>query len=42
MQPRFLFGLKGDVKNTVLYLEDNIVCYPCGHNVVIYNMTEKT
>lgn len=41
MQPRFFFGLKGDVKNNVIYLDDNIVCYPCGHNVVIYYMTEK-
>jgi len=29
------------VKNNVIYLDDNIVCYPCGHNVVIYYMTEK-
>ena len=36
VQPRFLFGLKNDVKNNVLYLEDNILCYPCGHNVVVH------
>lgn len=41
MQPRFLFGLKGDVKNNIIYLDDNIVAYPCGHNVVIYYMSEK-
>lgn len=40
-QPRFLFGLKGDVKNNIFFLEDNVVCYPCGHNVVVYYMNEK-
>ena len=29
------------MKNNVIYLDENIVCYPCGHNVVIYYMTEK-
>ena len=41
MQPRFFFGLKGDVKNNILFLDDNTVAYPCGHNVVIYFMAEK-
>ena len=41
MQPRFFFGLKGDVKNNVIFIDDNIVCYPCGHNVVVYYITEK-
>ena len=36
VEPKFLFGLKGDVRNNVHYLDDNIVLYPCGHNVVIY------
>ena len=35
VQPRFFFGLKSDVKNNVLFLEDNILCYPSGHNVVV-------
>ena len=41
VQPRFFFGLKGDVKNNVIFLDDNVVCYPCGHNVVVYYMTSK-
>lgn len=41
-QPRFFFGLKGDVKNNVFFVEDNTVVYPCGHNVVIYNMQDKS
>ena len=41
MQPRFFFGLKGDVNNNVLYIEDNVVAYPCGHNVIVYYINEK-
>lgn len=41
-QPRFFFGLKGDVKNNVFFVEDNTVVYPCGHNVVVYNMADKS
>ena len=41
-QPRFFFGLKGDVKNNVMFVEDNTVIYPCGHNVVVYNMADKS
>ena len=41
VQPRFFFGIKGDVKNNVLFLDDKVVAYPCGHNVVIYYITEK-
>jgi WD40 repeat protein len=41
VQPRFFFGVKGDVKNNVLFLDDNVVAYPCGHNVVVYYISEK-
>ena len=41
VQPRFFFGIKGDVKNNLLFLSDNIIAYPCGHNVVVYYMNEK-
>ena len=41
VQPRFFFGLKGDVSNNVLFLEDNIVAYPCGHNIIIYYIAEE-
>lgn len=41
VQPRFFFGVKGDVKNNVVYLEDNVVAYPCGHNVIVYYISEK-
>jgi len=38
---KHIFGLKADVKNNVHYLEENIVLYPAGHNVVIYNTDTK-
>ena len=39
--PRFFFGLKGDVTNNCLFVDDNTVIYPCGHNVILYSMSEK-
>lgn len=39
---RFLFGLKGDVQNNLFYYDDQRVIYPAGHNVVVYNVDEKT
>jgi hypothetical protein len=38
---RYLFGLKGAVKNNVAFAEENVLVYPCGHNVVVYNMESK-
>jgi len=40
VQPRFFFGMKGDVTNNVIFLEDNIVAFPSGHNVVLYYIAE--
>lgn len=37
-----LFGLKGDVQGNLFYYDDQRVIYPAGHNVVIYNVDEKT
>lgn len=36
-----MFGLKGAVKNSVAFTEENVLVYPCGHSVVIYNMESK-
>ena len=38
---KFLFGLKGDVKNNIFFLDDQTVIYPCGHNIVFYNTDDK-
>jgi hypothetical protein len=40
LQHRHIFGLKADVVSNIHYLEENIVLYVAGHNLVIYN-TEK-
>ena len=40
--PKFLFGHKGDVRGNLFFLDNTIVCYPCGHNIVIYSMEDKT
>ena len=37
----YTFGLKGDVKNNVEYLEENVVVYPCGHNLVHFNTESR-
>ena len=37
----FLFGVKGDVKNNLFYLDDQRVLYPSGHNIIIYNIDDK-
>ena len=42
MSPRHTFGLKADVKDNVHYLDEQTVLYPAGHNVVIFNIEQKT
>jgi len=40
--PKFLSGLRVEVKSNIFYLNDNTVLYPVGHNIVILNTEEKT
>lgn len=42
LSPKFVFGFKGDVQGNIFFCEDSRVIYPAGHNVVIYNVDEKT
>jgi WD40 repeat protein len=37
-----MFGVKSDVTNNILFVDDNYVIYPCGHNIVIYKIDDKT
>jgi cilia- and flagella-associated protein 57 len=39
--PKFIAGLRVEVQNNIHYLNDNLVLYPAGHNIVIYNTEEK-
>ncbi len=36
-----LYGLKGDVKDNIHYYDEYSVIYPCGYNLVVYNMEKK-
>ncbi len=37
-----VFGLKGDVKDNIQYVDESEVIYPSGRSVVAYNMEKKT
>ncbi len=36
-----MFGVKGDVKNNLYYIDDQRILYPAGHNIVIFNVDDK-
>uniref|UniRef100_K3X1G7 Uncharacterized protein n=1 Tax=Globisporangium ultimum (strain ATCC 200006 / CBS 805.95 / DAOM BR144) TaxID=431595 RepID=K3X1G7_GLOUD len=38
---RHIFGLKADVANNAVYVDDQAIAYPAGHNLVIYSLDEK-
>jgi hypothetical protein len=40
--PKFMVGLKADVKNNLHFIDENTVCYPVGHNIVLYNTEDKS
>ena len=40
-QPKFSFGLKGDVANNVWYLDEQSIIYPAGANLVVFNIDQK-
>lgn len=42
VSPRFMFGFRADVSNNIHYIDDNTVVYPCGHNVVIYRIDDRS
>ncbi|GBG33254.1 Cilia- and flagella-associated protein 57 [Hondaea fermentalgiana] len=35
--PRHVFGLKADVADSVWFLEENLIMYPAGNNVIVYH-----
>jgi len=41
LNPQFIFGVKGDVKNNLFFLDDLRVLFPAGHNIVIHNTDDK-
>ncbi|KAF0724895.1 hypothetical protein AaE_009745, partial [Aphanomyces astaci] len=38
---RYMYGLKGTVKNNIAFCEENVVVYPCGHCMVIHSIETK-
>ncbi len=40
--PKFMFGVNGQIKNNLHRVDDNKLAYLAGHNVVIYNLQEKS
>ena len=38
ISPKFAFGIKGDLRNNIFFLDDQRIVYPCGHNVVILSI----
>ena len=40
--PKFFAGVKSDVNSNLHFIDDQTVCYSVGHNVVLYNIEEKT
>lgn len=41
-QPRHVFGMKGDVSGNISYVDEQTVVYPCGSNIILYNIDQKT
>jgi len=42
LNPRYVFGYKSDVKNSVQHIDEHKVVYPAGHNLVIFNMEDSS
>ena len=42
MQPKFIFGIKGDVRSNLFFIDDQRILYPSGHNIVIFNVDDKS
>lgn len=41
--PKFISGIKTDVKESIMYgADDKEVIYPAGHNVIFYNIEDKS
>lgn len=42
LTPRFIFGSNGSIRNNLYVIDDNKVMYVAGHNVILYNIDEKS
>eukprot|EP00002_Diphylleia_rotans_P000166 TRINITY_DN1008_c0_g1_i4.p1 TRINITY_DN1008_c0_g1~~TRINITY_DN1008_c0_g1_i4.p1 ORF type:complete len:1179 (-),score=303.89 TRINITY_DN1008_c0_g1_i4:414-3950(-) len=39
--PRHVFGLKGNVRDNICYLDEQTLIYPAGQNIISYNTEQK-
>jgi len=37
-----MLGVKADVANGIHFIEDNIIMYTCGHNIVFFDTNTKS
>ena len=42
LTPKFLFGVNGDIPNSLHVIEDKKLLYVAGHNIILYNIDERT
>jgi len=42
LMPKFMFGFKEDVKGNLFFLDHDVVVYPCGHNIVLYRIDDRS
>lgn len=40
--PRFSFGVKGELRNSLHIVDDKKLLYVSGHNVIMYNIDEQS
>lgn len=38
----YLFGVKADVSQNIHFQDERTLVYPCGHNIVLLNMDDRT
>jgi cilia- and flagella-associated protein 57 len=38
--PKFVYGINGNIKNCLFYLDDKRLLYLAGHNMVIFNVDD--
>ena len=40
--PHYVFGVKSSIKNSLYFIDETIVIYPAGHNLIFWNLVDKT
>lgn len=41
VSPRFIFGVNGGLKNSLMLIDEQKLLYTSGHNIVVYSTDEK-